>query len=143
MNLDRYFRSTTRLFAEGRLAKAVAALRLPMPLYINGGILVVYAQSEMVWILARYRRNLQRAGLARSEVEVIKRETDTSDRMRAVVRWTNLTGGGRVISAPTIAFYFSRTASDGWQVAVVDVLSRPDAELIKGTGLEMIGAKNA
>ena len=143
MNLDRYFRSTTQLFAEGRLAKAVAALRLPMPLYINGGIRVVYAQSEMVWILARYRRNLQRAGLARSEVEVIKRETDTSDRMRAVVRWTNLTGGGRVISAPTIAFYFSRTASDGWQVAVVDVLSRPDAELIKGTGLEMIGAKNA
>ena len=143
MNLDRYFRSTTQLFAEGRLAKAVAALRLPMPLYINGGIRVVYAQSEMVWILARYRRNLQRAGLARSEVEVIKRETDTSDRMRAVVRWTNLTGGGRVISAPTIAFYFSRTASDGWQVAVVDVLSRPDAELIKGTGLDMIGAKNA
>ena len=143
MNLDRYFRSTTQLFAEGRLAKAVAALRLPMPLYINGGIRVVYAQSEMVWILARYRRNLQRAGLARSEVEVIKRETDTSDRMRAVVRWTNLTGGGRVISAPTIAFYFSRTASDGWQVAVVDVLSRPDAELIKGTGLETIGAKNA
>ena len=117
MNLDRYFRSTTQLFAEGRLAKVVAALRLPMPLYINGGIRVVYAQSEMVWILARYRRNLQRAGLARSEVEVIKRETDTSDRMRAVVRWTNLTGGGRVISAPTIAFYFSRTASDGWQVA--------------------------
>ena len=143
MNLDRYFRSTTQLFAEGRLAKAVAALRLPMPLHINGGIRVVYAQSEMVWILARYRRNLQRAGLARSEVEVIKRETDTSDRMRAVVRWTNLTGGGRVISAPTIAFYFSRTASDGWQVAVVDVLSRPDAELIKGTGLETIGAKNA
>lgn len=143
MNLDGYFRSITQDFTEGRLAKASATLRLPMPLYLNGGILVIYQHSEIIWILARYRRNLQRAGLARSEIEVLKRDADGSDRMRAVVRWSNLTGGGRIISAPTIAYFFSRTASDGWRVAVIDVLSKPDPELIKGTGLEAIGTKNA
>ena len=132
--IEEIFSAIAEAFRRGHLETAAAAIATPAPIYMADRTLVLANSEQVIGCLGRLRDGLLADGYFRSVFEILQKGDAGDHGMRALIRWTNLTGRYGVIGSLDVNYFFARDEEGRWRISLIEVLSPTSSRLAAALG---------